>query len=99
MQHARIMPGLVLCQLRFLFEYHDTTLGKPLCQVVSGREPDNPPTNDGHVYLLHGLSSTSLSGPAASPRRAQGHIYTLPPRRTPTSAQEYSIQDNVLFSA
>src|SRR5215471_19103484 len=56
MEHARIMPRLVLCQLRFLFEYHDTTLGKPLCQVVSGCEPDNPPTNDGHVCLLHGLS-------------------------------------------
>src|SRR5215471_13514618 len=69
MQHARIMPRLVLCQLRFLFEYYDATLGKPLCQVVSGREPDNPTADDGHVYLLHGLSPQPPSR-VPPPRRA-----------------------------
>src|SRR5215831_18090598 len=88
MQHARIMPRLVLCQLRFLFEYHDATFGKPLCQVVSGREPDNPATDDGHVCLLHALSPQHPSR-VPPPRLIEPRVtYTaLAHPGTPTSAQ------------
>ena len=55
MQYPGIMPRLVLCQLRFLFEHHNAALGKPLGQVVSRRQPYDPTTNDGHLSLLHSL--------------------------------------------
>src|SRR5215470_4682518 len=61
-QHAGVMPRLMLCQLRFLFEHDDATLGKAQCQVVSRCEPHNAATDDDHVSLLHTL-------PPLSPRR------------------------------
>src|SRR5262249_211490 len=79
MQPALLMPRLVLCQLRFLFEYSDATLGKPLCQVVSGREPDNPATDDGHVCLLHGRSPQHPSR-IPPPHLIEPRVtYTAPP--------------------
>ena len=62
-QHAGVMPRLMLGQLCFLFEHDDATLRKALCQIVSRCEPHNATTDDGHVSLLHTL-------PPLSPRRS-----------------------------
>src|SRR5262245_21258110 len=69
-QHSRVMPRLMLGQLCFLFKHDDATLGKPLGQVVSRREPHDSATDDGHVSLLHTLSPQPPIGVSDSPRHS-----------------------------
>ena len=59
MEHARIVAGLMLCDLAFLLKDRDLVAGIPFQQPVSGRQPYDSSANDRNVRLLHVRSDAS----------------------------------------
>ena len=50
------MPGLVLRQSVFLFQYHDAPRWYLLCEAIGGCQAQNSAANNADVCLLHKLS-------------------------------------------